>query len=128
MSSNLSSDERNWAMIAHLCGLLWLVGSSSLVFVPFGLLALFTMIGPYIIMRTKGKTMPFVLEQARESLNFQVTVFLIGLLCIPLVFLLIGIPMLWILGLINLILVVIAAINVSDGKPYRYPFCLRLFH
>jgi uncharacterized Tic20 family protein len=39
---------------------------------------------------------------------------------------LIGFAILWVLGLVTLILVIIAAIQVSDGKPYRYPFALRL--
>ena|SRR5271167_4234739 len=126
MDYELSSEERNWAMAAHLCGLSWLLGSGGLIFIPFGALALFTMIGPLIIWRTKGETMPFVAEQAKESLNFQITVFLLGLLCALLILALIGFVLLWILGVANLLLVIIAAIQVSDGKPYRYPFCLRL--
>jgi uncharacterized Tic20 family protein len=122
----LSSDERNWAMAAHLCGLLWLLGGPGLIFLPFGSLVLFTILGPLIIWRTKGQTMPFVAEQAKESLNFQITVFLLGLLSAVLAFVLIGFVLLWLLGVANLILVIIAAIQVSGGKPYRYPFCLRL--
>jgi hypothetical protein len=79
-----------------------------------------------IIWRTKGETMPFVAEQAKESLNFQITVFLLAVIFGVLALILIGFVLLWILGLVNLILVIIAAITVSDGKPYRYPFCLRL--
>jgi len=122
----LSSEERNWAMAAHLCGLLWLLGGSGLLFIPFGGLVLFTMLGPLIIWRTKGTSMPFVAEQAKESLNFQITVFLLGLAFVPLLFILVGFALLSILGLVNFVLVIIAAIQVSDGKPYRYPFCLRL--
>jgi uncharacterized protein len=126
MNGELSSDERNWAMAAHLCGLLWIAGGTGLIFIPFGGLVLFTILGPLIIWRTKGQTMPFVAEQAKESLNFQITVFLLGLLFAVLALVLIGFFLLWILGVANLILVIIAAIKVSDGKPYRYPFCLRL--
>jgi uncharacterized protein len=126
MNGELSSDERNWAMAAHLCGLLWIAGGTGLIFIPFGGLVLFTILGPLIIWRTKGQTMPFVAEQAKESLNFQITVFLLGLLFAVLILVLIGFFLLWILGVVNLILVIIAAIKVSDGKPYRYPFCLRL--
>jgi uncharacterized protein len=106
MDYELSSEERNWAMAAHLCGLLWLAGGTGLLFIPFGGLVLFTVLGPLIIWRTKGETMPFVASQAKEALNFQITVLLLGLL--------------------NLILVIVAAIQVSSGKAYRYPFCLRL--
>jgi uncharacterized protein len=126
MDYELSSEERNWAMAAHLCGLLWALGGGGLIFIPFGGLVLFTILGPLIIWRTKGQAMPFVAEQAKESLNFQITVFLLGVLFACLALILIGFVLLWILGLANLILVIIAAIQVSDGKPYRYPFCLRL--
>jgi uncharacterized Tic20 family protein len=126
MSIDLNGEDRNWAMAAHLCGLLWLAGGSGLIFFPFGILVLFTMVGPLIIWRTKGTTSAFVADQARESLNFQITVFLLGLVFLVLAFVLIGFVFLWILGLVNLILVIIAAVQVSDGKPYRYPFCLRL--
>lgn len=122
----ISSDERNWAMAAHLCGILWLVGGSALIFFPFGGLVSFTILGPLIIWRTKGQSMPFVAEQAKESLNFQITLLLLGLAFLALALVLIGFVLLWLLGLVNLALVIIAAIQVNSGKPYRYPFCLRL--
>ncbi|MGD0490008.1 MAG: DUF4870 domain-containing protein [Steroidobacteraceae bacterium] len=126
MNTVLSSEERNWAMAAHLCGLLWLAGGPGLIFIPFGSLALFTMLGPLIIWRSKLHTMPFAAEQAKESLNFQITVFLLALLFALLIVVLVGVLLLWILGLANLILVIIAAIRAHDGVPYRYPLCLRL--
>ena len=126
MNEAASSEERGWAMAAHLCGLLWVLGSGGLIFPPFGGLAMFTILGPAIILWTKGPTMPFAAAQAKESLNFQITVWLLGLVFVVLAFLLIGFVFLWILGVVNLVLVIIAAIRVSDGVPYRYPFCLRL--
>ena len=126
MNIELDSADRHWGMAAHLCGLLWLAGGSGLIFFPFGILVLFTMLGPLIIWRTKGMQSAFIAEQAKESLNFQITVFLLGLVFLVLAVVLIGFVLLWILGLINLVLVVIAAMTVSDGRPYRYPFCLRL--
>jgi uncharacterized Tic20 family protein len=126
MSEAVNSEERGWAMAAHLCGLLWLLGSGGLIFLPFGGLALFTILGPVIILLSKGQSMPFVAAQAKESLNFQITVWLLGLVFVLLALVLIGFVFLWILGVVNLVLVIIAAIRVSDGTPYRYPFCLRL--
>jgi uncharacterized Tic20 family protein len=120
------SEERNWAMAAHLCGLLWAAGGTGLIFIPFGSLVLLTMLGPLIIWRTKGQAMPYVAEQAKEALNFQITVFLLATLCAVLMFVLIGFVLLWALGLADLILVIIAAIQASDGKAYRYPCSLRL--
>jgi len=126
MNEATSSEERGWAMAAHLCGLLWLLGSGGLLFLPFGGLALFTILGPFIILLSKGSSMPFVAAQAKESLNFQITVWLLGLLFVLLALVFIGFVLLWILGIVNLVLVVIAAIRVSDGAPYRYPFSWRL--
>jgi uncharacterized Tic20 family protein len=126
MSTVLDGEERKWAMAAHLCGLAWLAGGTGLIFFPFGGLVLLTLLGPLVIWRTKGRSMPFVAEQAREALNFQITVLLLGLIFLALALVLIGFVFLWILGLVNLVLVIIAAVQVSDGKPYRYPLCLRL--
>ena len=126
MNEVAGSEERGWAMAAHLCGLLWVLGSGSLIFLPFGGLVLFTILGPLIILLSKGQSMPFVAAQAKESLNFQITVWLLGVVFALLAIVRIGFVFLWILGIVNLSLVVIAAIRVSDGTPYRYPFCLRL--
>jgi uncharacterized protein len=126
MNEVTNSEERGWAMAAHLCGLLWVLGSGSLIFLPFGGLVLFTVLGPVIILLAKGDSMPFVAAQAKESLNFQITVWLLGLLFALLTLVLVGFVLLWILGIVNLVLVVIAAIRVSDGTPYRYPFSWRL--
>ena len=126
MNDMATSDERGWAMAAHLCGLLWILGGGGLIFLPFGGLALFTILGPLIILLAKGSASPFVAVQAKESLNFQITVWLLGLLFVLLAFVLVGFVLLWILGVVNLVLVIIAAIRVSDGTTYRYPFALRL--
>jgi uncharacterized Tic20 family protein len=126
MNEAISSEERGWAMAAHLCGLLWILGSGGLFFLPFGSLALFTILGPLIILLAKGGSMPFAASQAKESLNVQITLWLLGLIFAVLAIVLVGFLFLWILGIVNLVLVVIAAIRVSDGVPYRYPFCLRL--
>jgi len=126
MNEVVSSEERGWAMAAHLCGLLWILGGGGLIFLPFGGLALFTILGPLIILLSKGQSMPFVAAQAKEALNFQITVWLLGLIFVLLANLLIGFVLLWILGVVNLVLVIIAAIRVSDGAPYRYPISLRL--
>lgn len=121
-----SKEERGWAMAAHLCGLLWLFGGGSLIFFPFGTLALFTVLGPLIIWKAKGEAMPFAGGQAKEALNFQITMLLLGLASCLLLIVGVGFLLLWVLGVLNIIFVIIAAIQVNDGKPYRYPFALRL--
>ncbi|HEY9175836.1 MAG TPA: DUF4870 domain-containing protein [Verrucomicrobiae bacterium] len=63
---------------------------------------------------------------AREALNFHISVLIYTLCCIPLVFILVGIPLLIVLGLGSLVLAIIATIKASDGGCYRYPLTLRL--
>ena len=125
-SAPASAEERGWAMGAHLCGLLWLLLGGSWLVPLLGMPMLFTVLGPFIIWKAKGDTMPFVASQAKESLNFQITVLLIALVGWMLVLVGIGLLILWVLGIVNTILVIIAAIQVNDGKPYRYPFAVRL--
>ena len=74
----------------------------------------------------KKEEMPFVDDQAKEVLNFQIsmTIYIIcsAFLCI----ILIGIPILIGLFIFDFIITIIAAINANDGKSYRYPINLRL--
>jgi len=69
-----------------------------------------------------------VKENARESLNFHLNVFLYGLIFGILAYLLIGIPLLVLLGLVTLIMPIIAIIQVlgNPEKPFRYPFIFRI--
>jgi len=109
----VSNDERNWAMLCHLGGLVH--------FIPFG-----QIIVPMIIWMVKKDELPFVDDQGKEALNFQISMLIYYLICIPLIFIVIGIFFLAMLGLINLILVIIAAVKAQQGEAFRYPLSLNL--
>jgi uncharacterized Tic20 family protein len=113
--SGLSKDERTWGMLAHLAALAGFTG------IPFG-----NVLGPLVVWLIKKEEFPFVDDQGKESLNFQITVMIGVLICIPLCFLCIGIPMLIALGIANLVFIVLAMIKANEGVAYRYPFTLRL--
>jgi hypothetical protein len=68
----------------------------------------------------------FVSANAKEALNFHISVYLYILCCIPLAFILIGVPLMVIIGLSSLVLAIIAAVNASKGCCYHYPLTLRL--
>jgi hypothetical protein len=121
-----SAEEKQWAMFAHLSALLGGLLTSGWG----GSVGFF--IGPLVIWLMKKDTMPFVNDQAREALNFAITV---SLACFVLLFLtilsmgigaLLTIPLMMIIGITALILVIIAAIKAHEGVAYRYPFALRL--
>lgn len=107
-------EATNWAMFAHLSALLGFL-------VPFG-----SIVGPLLIWQTKGKEIAFVSEEAKEALNFQITMFIAFLISAVLMFVLIGFLLMGVLAIADLVLIIMAGISASKGQPYRYPFTLRL--
>lgn len=71
---------------------------------------------------------PVVKENAKESLNFHINLYIYALIFILLIFVIIGIPLLVLLGIASFIMPIIALIQVLDNpdRPYRYPFVFRL--
>jgi len=108
-----SAEEKQWALFAHLSALIGYI-------IPFG-----SIIGPLVIWQIKKNEMPFVDDQGKEALNFQITVAIIAIICLVLVLILIGILLLWALAIANLVFIIIAALAANNGQAYRYPFAFR---
>ena len=70
--------------------------------------------------------MPFVDEQGKESLNFQITVAIAMVVCFLLSFILIGLLLLPVVGVGALVFIIIAATKANGGESYRYPWAIRL--
>ena len=113
-------------MFAHLSALLGGLLTSGWA----GNLGFF--IGPLVIWLLKKDTMPFVNDQAKEALNFAITVSILFLALLILTLMTLGVgalltvPLMLIIGVAALVFVVIAAIKANEGVAYRYPFSLRL--
>ncbi len=93
-------------------------------------LSLFLGVGfllPLIVFLVKNQSSPPVGAHAKETLNFHLSLVLYGILCVPLVFFLIGIPLLILLGLFASVCAIIGAMRASEGGFYRYPLTIRLF-
>ena len=69
-----------------------------------------------------------VKANARESLNFHINLYIYGVVAGMLTVILIGIPLLFVLGLISVVMPIIALVLIlsSPEIPYRYPFIFRL--
>ena len=111
--SSPDRDSQQWAMIAHLSALIGFI-------IPFG-----NLIGPLVIWQMK-KDMPFVVDQGKEALNFQITVVIAVFVCLLLSLVVIGMLLLPVVGIGALVLTVMAGIKANNGEAYRYPFTLRL--
>lgn len=103
-------EDRTLALITHLSGIL------------------LSFIVPLIIWLTNKdrSDKSFLVDQAKEALNFQITVIIGYVISAVLAVILIG----GVLGLLvwaaNLILCILAGIKANEGVAYRYPFALRL--
>ena len=105
----LGGDDKTWAMVAHL-----LVIVSGFV-------------GPLIIWLIKGKESAVVEDQAKEALNFGITITIAYVAAGILTVVLIGMLLMPIIGLAQLILPILATVQNNNGNMnYRYPLCLRL--
>jgi uncharacterized Tic20 family protein len=107
-------DERQWAMFCHLGGL---VGHAL---VGFG-----HVVVPLVLWLIKREEMPFVNQEGKEAVNFQLSITLYGIVSGLASFFCIGFLMLIAVGIFDLIVVIMACIEVSNGKAYRYPLCIR---
>lgn len=105
-----SNDDRNLALITHLSGII------------------LSFIVPLIIwLIHKDRTDKAYLNgQAKEALNFQITILIGYVISWVLMWVLIGFLLWSIVWIVNLIFCIVAAVAVSKGENYRYPFALRL--
>jgi uncharacterized Tic20 family protein len=111
---DLSSDARTWALLCHLSAFAGLLGNG------IGYL-----LGPLIVWLIKRQEHPFIDEQGKEAVNFQLTMLLVFVLSLILSCVLIGIPMLIALGILEIVAPIVGAINASNGQHFRYPLTIR---
>ncbi len=115
-------DQNNLAVGCHLLGFLGLL-------VPLG-----NILGPLALWLIKREGNPFVDDQGREAVNFQISFSLWGIIAVTLSLVLVWtviIPVLAVVALVILAIIwvvtmILAAVRTSRGEAYRYPFTLRL--
>lgn len=106
-STEISKDARMWAMLCHLLGF----------FTCF--------IGPLIIWLIKKDEDPFIDNQGKEALNFQITVLIASIASGLLSVICIGVFLAIAVGVVDLIFCIMAAVKANDGEAYRYPVSIR---
>ena len=83
------------------------------------------MLGPLIIWLIKKDEMPFVNDQGKESLNFQLTMLIAVIVSAILMLVFIGFLLLGVLIIYQIIVVIMASIKANEGVRYRYPYTIR---
>jgi uncharacterized protein len=108
-AKDLEAETRQWAMWLHLSQLLSFV-------VPLG-----GLVAPIVIWQMKKKELPGIDIHGVHAVNWIITAVIIGIICIPLVFVLIGIPMLIALGIVSIVFPILGGIKANNGEVWRYP-------
>lgn len=105
-----NSNDRTMAILAHIGGLVTCWVAPLII---------------YLIKKSEADG-AFATDQAKEALNFQLTIFIAYFVGGALIPFLIGVPLVWLVGLVNLVLSIVAAVKASNGEYYRHPFAIRL--
>jgi uncharacterized Tic20 family protein len=109
-----SKDARKWAMFCHLSALVGILGNG-----------LGFLVGPLVVWLLKKEDDPFIDEQGKEAVNFQITMFIALFVSGILVLVVIGIVMLIVVGIMMVVFPILGAIKANEGESYRYPFSIR---
>ena len=112
--SPLPKEAQTWGMLAHLSALGGYV-------IPFG-----NLVGPLLVWQLKKEVHPFVEQQGKEALNFQISMLIYAIVAAILIFVLVGLFLLVVLAAANLILIILATVKANKGEPYRYPMTFRI--
>ena len=109
-------DARTWAMLCHLSVFLGFL-------FPFG-----NLLAPLVIWLLKKDEYPFVDDQGKEVVNFQISLTIYFIVAILLIFIVVGIPL--VIGLVAfaVIITIVAAIRSNEGVKYRYPANIRFLN
>ena|SRR5215211_398498 len=114
-STSMPRDVRTWNVLCHATAL-------TGFFVPWA----GHILGPLIVWLAKRNDSSEIDENGKESLNFQISMLIYNVIAGVLCLVLIGFVILAILHILNLVLVIVASIQTSEGKFYRYPMTIRL--
>ncbi len=68
---------------------------------------------------------PFVADNGKEAVNFQITIAIAAFVGIMLIFVGIGVFLLPLLGVYWIAMTIIAGVKANDGVAYRYPMTIR---
>ena len=108
------TNVRTWNILCHASALLG-------VFLHFP----GHVLGPLIVWLAKRDTSPEIDAHGKEALNFQISMLIYNAVAAVFCLILVGFVFLAILWILNTVFAIIAAIQASDGKFYRYPMTIR---
>ena len=113
-SKEVNKDARMWAMICHLSGLAGIILPAS-----------GNIVAPLIIWQIKKDNNPFIDEQGKEAVNFQISMSIYLIASIILSFICVGAFLIVATIIVFFVFTLIAAVKANNGYHYRYPLTMR---
>lgn len=108
----MTKEERDYSMWAHFSTLSVLLGVPGFI-------------GPAVIWFLKKDESAVIAGQAKESLNFQISMFIYLVISGILMIVLVGFVLLPLVLIADIVFAVIAGVKAGEGVQYRYPFTMR---
>src|SRR5437764_15460654 len=107
-------EERSWGLLAHLSALI------------ASLLGGLTFIGPLVVWLIKKDQSPFVADQAKEALNFQIAATIAVYVSAVSILACVGIVLLPLVIIGAIVSSVLAAVEGMRGVRYRFPYTVQV--
>jgi uncharacterized Tic20 family protein len=101
------NEERIWAMLSHLSYFA------------------FAIVAPIVILLVFGPRSPLVADQAKEALNFHITLIIAAIASALLILVGIGLLLLPVVAVYGLVFAILASLKAYEGEVYRYPITIR---
>jgi uncharacterized protein len=113
-----NADARSWAVFCHLSPLIGILLSVGLL----------NFVGPLVIWLVKREQYPYVDDQGKEALNFQLTLLILSLICLVVTLVSCGalFPILFLPLILQVVFAIISSMAANKGEYYRYPYNIRI--
>ena len=113
-----NADARTWAMFCHLSPLIGIVVSVGLL----------NFVGPLVIWLVKREQYPYVDDQGKEALNYQLTLLIVSLVCLAITLASCGFlfPVMFLPLILQIVFSIISSMAANKGEYYRYPYNIRI--
>ncbi len=112
--TTIASEVKSWALGVHLSALVGLV-------IPFG-----NILAPLVIWLVKRESDPYIDEQGKEAVNFNISVAIYAIAAGILTVILIGFLLLAAVAIFWVAMIIIGAVRANNGEHFRYPLSIRL--
>jgi uncharacterized Tic20 family protein len=113
VSSGQDQETRMWAMILHLS-----------LFAGY-IVPLAGLVAPIVIWQVKKAALPGIDAHGKIVVNWIISALIYGFVFFLLTFVVIGIPLLFALGIVAIVYPIVGGIKANNGEVWKYPLTIQ---